>query len=143
MPLADRKEVIDACEPDLAHLVLERGAVAAGKPVLVQPGVHHLVEQRRLDVLGMGRQQRSRELDDRGTVADAAGDRRQTSIVDDAIRGQGAAEVVRVETRVDQLKIRRAWESVCFAAIDECQSQVGTLPSLVPSSHLPARSSQR
>src|SRR5215470_9517795 len=85
-PTGDGQVVVNALEADLAHLGLEVAAVTGRQTRLVQPRVHHLMEQRRHDLAGVACEQRQREFDERRTIADATGARRHSRVVLDAMR---------------------------------------------------------
>ncbi len=95
------QEVVDAWQAHLAHLVLEGSAMAAGKPALMQPRVHHFVKQRSFELPRMRGKQRCGKFDDWRTMADATRYRREPTVVDDAVGAQHAAKVARVQVRIE------------------------------------------
>jgi len=120
VPALDGQVVVNALEADLAHLGLEVATVTGRQAHLVQPGMHHLMEQRRRDLPGMACEQRQREFDDRRAITDAAGARRHSRVVPDAMRAQRATEVFEVEPREEQLEVcnRGKWWGGCESGRD-------------------------
>jgi len=102
--------MIDARESHFAHLPLKVVTVAAWQSVLVQPRMHHLMEQRRLDLLCMPCEQQWGQLDHWRAVTDAAGDRCQARVENDSVRAKHATKVPYIEHRENNLKIRCGWK---------------------------------
>ena len=76
----------------------------------VKPRVHHLVQERRRQRVGVRPEQSCRQLDERRPVCDASGDRRQPGIVRDAVRLKRSTEMRRIQTREEQLEIALRWQ---------------------------------
>jgi len=71
------------------------------------------MKQRPLEVIGMLREQRRGELDRTRTISDAAGDGRQPAIVQNPVRAEHPAEILRVQPRENELQVSGGRQSWC------------------------------